>query len=701
MAMTGGTSRLVHTGYANGNASLPIKLYVYYKSSQSISENKSTIYCGMYITSPYSGYDIGPWNEYENGSYVGTTSNKFDGSFGNFSGTHWIAENKSFVVNHDDKGKGKATIHWKLNVYSTWGGFVYPSGSFEIDLPTIPRVSEVTVSKDTAKMGSSVTIYTNRKSSSFYHTLYYRIGANGDPVVIATGVGDSHPWTVPDLADKCNNATKLTCTIICHTFTAYTNGDYIGYSTKDVTLNVPDATVPSFPNGDVIIGGGNPITTNAGSKNFSHLITYSFNGKTGNVNSDKVKSGIVWWTPYDLATAIKDSTYGNGTIICKTYNGTALVGTSSPISFKAVVPDNSTTRPSFDEEGFVLSPSGSLPSAFSGLYIQGKTGVKAEFTASSTYSDIASYKLSVDGRVYTGNPATSYTLSKDGEIEVIGTVTDARGYYTQVPTSITAIPYSIPSIDPYDGDREIICERSDQNGVYTPAGTHLHIRAKRSYSPVVADGTQKNFCNLKYRYKASGGSWSEEKILLPESDTSADLYEGIMDDVVTETDKTYLVQLIVEDTIGEKIPYDFPISTDKVTLHLGEGGHGVAVGKYSEATAESEMFESQWDAMFHADLYANHIASLGLYDGKDFDDLVHQTGYYTGTSAPSSTECSNYPVDKTGVLEVISAMKQNATTLAWWGFAYHTYRTHDGEVYMRSFYTDSGFTDWKKIQFST
>jgi hypothetical protein len=161
MAMTDGTSVLVHTGHADGKESLPIRLYVYYKSSQSIPDNKSTIYCGMYITSPSSGYDIGPWKEYVNGSYVGKTSNTFDGSFGNFAGTHWIAENKSFTVNHDIEGKGKATIYWKLNLYSSWGGFYNPSGSFDITLPTIPRQATITSAPDFTDLDNPTIYFSN------------------------------------------------------------------------------------------------------------------------------------------------------------------------------------------------------------------------------------------------------------------------------------------------------------------------------------------------------------------------------------------------------------------------------------------------------------------------------------------------------------------------------------------------------------
>lgn len=683
MAMTGGTSRLLKTTYPFSDSSKAVSLYAYYKVTQNAENNESTVLCGMYVTTP-SGWAIGPWQD-NRGSYIGKTSNTFNGAIPNFSGTRWLTENQSFKVKHNDDGAGATVIQWKWGVNSTWGGYEVPSGTFSIALPTIPRASVPTLSRTSIRMGEEMTIETNRKSSSFTHTLKYTIGET--TVTIATGVGESYKWTVPDLAANVNNALGAQMVITCVT---YNGSIVVGTETANLAVSVPDATVPSFPNG-VVIGAGNPITTNAKSKNFSHLITYDFNGKTGNVNSEKVKSGIVWWTPYDLASAIPEDTSGTGTITCKTYNGTALVGTKI-VSFTATVPDNSTTKPSFKDDGFVVTPSGVVPIEFSGLYIQGKTGVKASFTAESTYSTIASYKLSADGRVYTGNPAESQALTKDGSIDITGTVTDARGYYTQRSKTITVYPYHSPRIDPYDGDSSIICERSDGSGNYSDSGTYLHIRAKRIYAPVKVDDVQKNFCDFQYRYRAEEGSWSSPVTILSGSDTSTDLIDVELTDVVTQTDKSYEVELIVTDTMGVTERYSFPIGTDKVTFHLRSGGRGAAFGKYSEG--RDDLLECDWDLEVSKSVYANHIARRDLYDGKDFDELIYHTGYYTSSSAPSTAGCSNYPVDKTGVLEVISQITVNATTGNVWGFAYQTYRIYTGEVYVRAYYTANGWSPW-------
>lgn len=142
MAMTGGTAKLVKTGYKGGNTAYPIKLYVYYKTSQDVTNNRSTITLGMYFTQ--NSGSVGAWAKSSN-SYLGTTSNTFDGSFPKTSAkTYWIKENVTMTVNHNADGTGKATIYWKWGVNSSWAKIQNPSGSFSIDLPTINRTFTAT-----------------------------------------------------------------------------------------------------------------------------------------------------------------------------------------------------------------------------------------------------------------------------------------------------------------------------------------------------------------------------------------------------------------------------------------------------------------------------------------------------------------------------------------------------------------------------
>lgn len=195
--------------------------------------------------------------------------------------------------------------------------------------------------------------------------------------------------------------------------------------------------------------------------------------------------------------------------------------------------------------------------------------------------------------------------------------------------------------------------------------------------------------NHRVRPMLNAGTTAEPYFLGDETDA---ILEGIVPSIST----SYKVQVGAFDDIGESSILEFSIPTAQVTVHLRKGGKGIGIGKYSEKDHCVEI-EQDWELNAKGTLRAGHIASIDDYASKNFNELIYATGYYTGTAAPSTTSCSNYPVDKTGLLEVISSIKQNSETSAWWGFAYQTYRTHDGEVYMRSYYSASGWTAWKKI----
>lgn len=678
------------TGTVNGsvtNKSSIFSFYFVWTASQSVSGNYSDVTVETYWKTNNTSYTFDTVGDRSASITInGTTTSirkRFD--LNPWSENPYMIQTATTRVYHHDDGTKSITISARANGHAaSYGTSSSESSSGDctasatVTLSTIARASVPTLSASPAKMGNTITITTNRKSSSFTHTLKYTFG--GTTETIATGVGDSHPWTVPDLAAKCNNATSGKATISCLT---YNGSTLIGTKTVDVTLNVPDATPISV--GTVTLGNssGTPLTTTPKSTNFRHTVTYSFHGATGTIVT-KGYSSFVFWAGYDLAKQIKDKTEGKGTLTCVTYNGTATVGTTT-CEFKAVVPDNDTTKPKITAMN--LTPSAGLSSTFNGLYIQRKSKVVADFTASSEYSTVSSYKMTVQDKSCSGDPATSDFLSKSGTTVVTGVVTDARGYSSTDTKQIEVIPYDPPVILPCNGESEIICARCTSDGTLSDQGEYLKIKARRSYSKVMSGSTQKNFCTLSY--KVGSGS---PVVLLGKNSTADEVDSAPIADVVSSISTSYTVQLIIDDDLSENTPpYVFNIPTANTDFHLREGGNGGAFGKYSE---KDGVLECDWDAEFNKTLTANHLGKIDWYDNKDFNELIYNTGYYTGTSVPSAVKCSNYPIDTTGVLEVVSQMGQNSTTLNWWGFAYQTYKTYKGQVYTRSYFSSEGWTEW-------
>lgn len=434
--------------------------------------------------------------------------------------------------------------------------------------------SEISLQVSSVQMGKKLLIAMDADNSGCKHTLKYTFG--GVTATLATNVGSSYEWTVPDLAARCSNATSGSCTITC---TTWLNDVSLGEDTAAVTLTVPDPTTPSISGGEVTMGTASSIACKRNSANFTVKLELEFKDTTVSIGSGKLDS--ISWTPgYDLAKRIPSLTSGTGTLKCTTMNGTAEVGSRSQ-TIRAIVPENDVTRPKFPADGLTLAPVSNLPEAFDGLYLRGKTGLTASFAATSEYSTIAEYALTVGNQNAAGNPATVALLVSEGAVKVTGKVTDARGFSASVTRTIQVIPYRNPKITPYTGYADVICERAKDTGELSPEGTYLAVRAGMAFSSVTAEGVERNACQLRFRWKTGTGSFSGWTALIPEgsSETEVSLLLG---NIVSSLQKSYLVELEALDTLGGRHSLTFQIMTEAVSFVLYDGPDGAGFGKYPE-----------------------------------------------------------------------------------------------------------------------
>lgn len=213
-------------GYVKRNDS---SYYPYNSTSSAVFTIKETSGTQLYSVTKAPSYNLGSGGYKE---VLSVTPNK--------AISHNADGTKSIVITFSFDGK--------LSSY-------YPKGSISktVTLPTIPRASTPTLSASSVAMGSSLTITTNRASTSFTHTLTYSFGSASG--TIASSVGDSTTWTPPiDLANQIPNATSGTCTITCKT---YNGSTLIGTKTVTVTLTVPSSVVPSI--GSIAVSEGGSV----------------------------------------------------------------------------------------------------------------------------------------------------------------------------------------------------------------------------------------------------------------------------------------------------------------------------------------------------------------------------------------------------------------------------------------------------------
>lgn len=551
-------------------------------------------------------------------------------------------------VSHKSDGTLSCPIEASFTHY---GSSSLTSGSLSGNANLSPtfRASDVSLVSDTVKMGSALTINIDRKSSAFTHTLRYLFGGNGGlSGTIATNVGTSKSWTVPtSFAGQIKDETSGYGEIFCDTYSGSTK---IGTTWVAFTATVPDATTPTLSASSIFMGNNLTVTMNRAASSFTHTLKYKFGTKEGAIGTE-LGTSETWTVPLSLAKEIPTKIRGTLTITCETYNGTAKVGSRS-VTVTATVPENDQTRPKVD---MVLRAVCDLVEPFVGLCIKGKAKLEATFDAQSDYSTIESYALTAGSSKASGNPCTTGYLVNTGNVEVKGTVTDARGFSTTVATQITVLPYEEPSVVPYGNNKEVVCVRCTADGTPNSGGVNLLIQAGRKYSPVTSGGVQKNFCRLKYRMKKStDGSFSSWTDLIS-AGTGSDAISRVISNAVPSATTSYDVQIIAEDDLDGEHTLNFVVPTDEVDFHLRKGGKGAAFGKYSELEKALEVADD-WDSHFYGNV-DGRVYGLGklpeIPTGSDFDDYK-EFGVWSVPYNDRAETMANCPINKAGTLRVWS-----------------------------------------------
>lgn len=313
-----------------------------------------------------------------------------------------------------------------------------------------------------------------------------------------------------------------------------------------------------------------------------------------NRTSDYTYTGYT--IPLVAANQIPNNPSGTMTVTLYTYSDSAATtqaGSAVSETFTVTVPDNADTKP--NATSMTLTPVSSLGDSFAALYIQGYSKVKVTSKeAGQLGATVVSKTITVEGRVYDGSSGyTSDYISGYGNIDVKLTLEDSRGFVNAKTVQIPVIAYSRPKVVAANDETKVICARCDANGNLTDQGTYLKIKARRSYSPCMSNGVQKNFCGLRYRYKrAEDSSYSSWVTLLSsttlntEEVNSSPLLNGSL-----STSVSYMVEVDAVDSISNHTPMTFNIPTERVYLHKAGSIHGFAFGKYAELANTIDIAE--------------------------------------------------------------------------------------------------------------
>lgn len=202
--------------------------------SQSVANNTSSVAWNMKLVADKYGYmessTAKSWSVTVNGSkYSGTVNITHD------PGATLTLASGTTTITHNADGTKSFNYSFTQNISITYAGS--PIGSFTGSgsgtLTTIPRAS--TISATNAYIESASTITITRASSSFTHTLQYKIGSQTSYTTIVSKTKDtSYKWTIPTAAYSQVGSTGKTVSIVikCITYNGSTN---IGEKTKTIT----------------------------------------------------------------------------------------------------------------------------------------------------------------------------------------------------------------------------------------------------------------------------------------------------------------------------------------------------------------------------------------------------------------------------------------------------------------------------------
>lgn len=229
------------------------------QNSQNIANNKTNITVRVQVTTTGGSY-----NGYSKPGICTIDGTPYDFSHNIPQNSTTTIFEKTLDVTHDSNGEKTVYASFSFQTGISAGTI---TGSTSKKLTTIPRTSEVSLSKKNFNIGATITIYTNRKSASFTHTAVIKF--NGQTVRTQTGIDASYSWNTNELFAKIPNQNQANGTV---ELTTYSGGTRIGTSAVNFTGYVVNSD-PVFNNFDC--EDTNTVTKTLTGNNQKYIRKYS------------------------------------------------------------------------------------------------------------------------------------------------------------------------------------------------------------------------------------------------------------------------------------------------------------------------------------------------------------------------------------------------------------------------------------------
>lgn len=350
------------------------------------------------------------------------------------------------------------------------------------------------------------------RSNTQYHnhqglSEHYRVVVNGSTVHDANhtvscgsgqtvGIADGYT-TVSHNADG-SKSIGVSASFSCDNTNYY--APRTGSCSGNVTLTtIPRASSISIDSPSIECGNTININGSSASKNFTHKIYATWNGKKSELVT--IASGTT--TPsfsYTIPTAwekdLPNSTSGIATFTLETFSGSTSVGSKS---VNATIKVRSSVVPSIDS---IKVTDANSVCAEIGQIVQSQSRLKFAITYSGAQgSTVTSVSTKFEGQTYNGSSFTTGTVKGSGSISYTTTIYDSRGRSSQVSGKITVSAYSSPSLT------NVSAKRADSSyAVDEASGTYALLHFKVGFTSL----SNKNVTSFFIQYRASGtSSWTK------------------------------------------------------------------------------------------------------------------------------------------------------------------------------------------------
>ncbi len=323
------------------------------------------------------------------------------------------------------------------------------------------------------------------------------------------------------------------------------------------------------------LGTNTTITITKDNKAYTHTLKYSFNGLTGTIVTKTTQTTYVWTPPAsEFYKKIPNTTSGYGTITCETYNGNALIGTSTAGFYAYAVKNNCVPTVSgtvVDTNAKTIAVTGDSSKLV--RYLSKPTA-----TLTATAKNGATIKTTQIenpvGLVATASPYTFDTVYSD---EFRFKATDSRGYTTTTKVNVgTFIEY-----DPCYFDKIPTVVRTESTS--TTATTTL-----TGYCFKGSFGSVSNALTVKYRYKTSGAYGSYVAVTPTWNSDGKFTVSATIPNL--SLDETYTIEFVVEDKLTS-----FPVE-----VVLGQGVGDLRIAKDYVQTKNNLYIGTEANTEFRA-----------------------------------------------------------------------------------------------------